>query len=257
MLHLLKSMIRNSFLYRHIWKIRANRFHKLWTSHDDRMLQFYSGFVKPGQLCFDIGANIGNRSKILLKLGARVVAVEPQPPCITVLQHNLGKHPNMFIEPVALGSDDGSGTLLINRGTTVSSMSPDWVRAVRESGRFGDEQWSNSIEVPITTLEKLIKKHGVPVFIKIDVEGFEKEVVHGLCTKIPMISIEFTPEILDTTYSAIEHLLGLGQLEFNLSIGENMWFEKSVWCNFPALQKELQQYIGTKIFGDVYIRLLD
>ena len=44
-----------------------------------RGLNFYSELIKKDDLCFDIGANYGNRSEVFIKLGAKVVAFEPQP----------------------------------------------------------------------------------------------------------------------------------------------------------------------------------
>jgi predicted RNA methylase len=52
-----------------------------WNSVDQRRSEFYSQFVSSGDLVFDVGANVGNRSKIFSRLGARVIAFEPQPAC--------------------------------------------------------------------------------------------------------------------------------------------------------------------------------
>ena len=55
---------------------------KLW----EETSAFYSRLVKPRDLCFDVGANIGSKTKIFLELGARVVCIEPQPNCVDVLK---------------------------------------------------------------------------------------------------------------------------------------------------------------------------
>src|SRR5688572_28540682 len=64
-----------------------------WTAHDQQMLEFYRQFLAPGELCFDVGANVGNRVKIFLKPGARVVAVEPQRECVRTLRAAFGRDP--------------------------------------------------------------------------------------------------------------------------------------------------------------------
>jgi len=40
---------------------------------ENKMIQFYSSFINKGDLCFDIGANIGNRVNILNKIGTQIV----------------------------------------------------------------------------------------------------------------------------------------------------------------------------------------
>ena len=54
---------------------RDRRQARQWTPHDDEMVRFYSQFVAPGDVCFDVGANVGNRTRVFLALGATVVAV--------------------------------------------------------------------------------------------------------------------------------------------------------------------------------------
>ena len=46
--------------------------------------------------------------------------------------------------------------------------------------------------VPVTTLDALIERHGVPSFVKVDAEGFEEEVLQGLSRSIKALSFEFT-----------------------------------------------------------------
>ena len=47
-----------------------------------RLKRFYAQFIQPGDLCFDLGAHLGNRANAWLALGAKIVAVEPQPSCV-------------------------------------------------------------------------------------------------------------------------------------------------------------------------------
>src|SRR4030095_1106868 len=58
-----------------------------------RMAVFYRQFLHPGDLAFDIGAHVGNRIRVFRRIGARVVAVEPQPDFVAVLQRLYGRDP--------------------------------------------------------------------------------------------------------------------------------------------------------------------
>src|SRR6185436_2583802 len=139
-------------------------------------------------------------------LGAKVVAVEPQPSCASILLEAFGGTPGLEIVQEALGSVPGTAQLALSDATTLSSMSRGWVDAVRSSGRFAEYRWSRSIEVPVTTLDALIARHGRPAFVKIDVEGFELEVLRGLSAPLPALSFEFTPEWSDSAEACVEHL---------------------------------------------------
>ena len=75
----------------------------------------------------------------------------------------------------------GSVALKLNLDNpTVSTASDDFVRAADGAPGWEGQAWTSTIEVPLTTLDALIARHGTPAFIKIDVEGFEAEVLAGL-----------------------------------------------------------------------------
>ena len=162
-----------------------------WSDDDQLMLDFYKRFISPGDLCFDIGANVGNRTKIFLRCGASVIAIEPQADCARILKGGFKGNHNLTIIQKALGSTEGIGKIFIADGNTISSMSKDWIIAVRKSGRFNSNSWSTGKPVELTTLDDLIDKYGTPQFIKIDVEGYESEVIAGLSSSVKHISFEF------------------------------------------------------------------
>src|SRR5262245_61592772 len=148
-----------------------------------RLRRFYAQFVTPGSLCFDVGAHAGNRVRCWLQLGARVVAVEPQPDFVRLLRLLYGRDPRVEILAVAIGRSRGAGTLLVSERTpTVTTLSHDWVNAVRANPSFAGVRWDGEQRVEIHTLQELVERHGVPRFVKIDVEGYEAEVLAGLET---------------------------------------------------------------------------
>lgn len=115
-----------------------------------RRVSFYSTFIKKGDLCFDVGANIGNRVEPLLKLKARVVAVEPQEKCCQVLNYKFGS--KIIIVNSGLGEQEGVAPFFISSSHTLSSFSGEWVSKVR--GRFKEDNWDKVQEVKVTTLDK-------------------------------------------------------------------------------------------------------
>lgn len=251
----LKGRVRNFFLYKAYHHHRLIRNLKSWSIHDREMLKFYSQFLSAGRLCFDVGANIGNRVKIFLELQADVVAIEPQDECVKILKEVFGKNLHLKIVQKALGEHDGVAELMISDSNTISSMSPEWVRAVKESGRFKEYLWDKKQKVLLTTLDSLIEQYGPPDFIKIDVEGFEYQVIQGLSQSISMMSLEFVPECIESTLKCIEHLESLGEIRLNYSIGESMKFSLENWIK-PEEMKNLLSELSkdSHLFGDVYIK---
>ena len=153
------------------------------------MAALYARFVKPGDVVFDIGAHVGDRVAAFRALGARVVAVEPQPALARVLRLIYGRDKDVAVVQAAVGRAPGETELLLNvDNPTVSTLSTDFVRAAQGSAGWEEQRWTRRVHVPVTTLDALIAAHGAPAFVKIDVEGFEAEALAGLTTPVAALS---------------------------------------------------------------------
>lgn len=223
----------------------------------ERRRMFYSQFVRAGDLVFDVGANLGNRTETFLALGARVIAVEPQLECVQTLRKRFDSSSMLAIEPVALGAQDGQATLHLTSVPTIATVSRRFIEATHESGRFAAYEYSDRRAVPMTTLDSLARRYGGPAFIKIDVEGFEPEVLSGLTGRPPTLralSFEFTPELFENTERCLRQLVAIGVARGNYSLGESMALALESDVPIDELSRELSQIEGPEIFGDVYVR---
>jgi FkbM family methyltransferase len=246
---LLKRTPLNTFLQQYdFWKL---------TEEDERRLRFYQQFIKPGELVYDVGANVGNRTKAFLLLQAKVIAFEPQQGCAAFLEKVLNKERNFALVKKALGSNEGEGKMLLGEASVLSTLSEEWVQAAKESGRFDSHRWNGTQPVLITTLDKAIQDFGIPSFIKIDVEGFEFEVLSGLSKPVDNISIEFASENIEATLRCIDYIDALSpKVVFQISRGESMTFDLASWVSVGEMKKVLSDLVSQErlAWGDIYIR---
>lgn len=221
-----------------------------------RMARFYARFVEPGALCFDIGSHVGNRVRCWRRLGARVIAVEPQANLVRVLQTFYGRDPHVTIVPAAVGSSEGEAEILVaERTPTVTTLSPDWAAAMGRTASFRRVSWSAHARVPMTTLDSLIARHGTPGFVKIDVEGFEGQVLAGLSTALPALSFEYVPNVRELALSCIDRLSALGPYRYNRSQGESHRLASPEWVDADAMREFLKRLPRSARSGDVYASL--
>ena len=226
---------------------------------EKKRFEFYGQFISRGDLVFDVGANMGNRTKIFLQLGAKVVAIEPQKKCCTFLKLRFGR--KVIIIPKGLGEKEDKKLFYIADISVLSSFSEEFIKSTNQSGRFKQYKWNKSEYVDITTLDLLIKEYGIPRFIKIDVEGYELEVLKGLSYLINYVSFEYAvPELITNTIDCIKQIEGIfgNTTLFNYSARESMEFALDVWLPFDKMIDYIfsQDFENTG-FGDIYAHIFD
>jgi FkbM family methyltransferase len=203
--------LRCSYLYDLYWGFADRKL----VENRRKEVEFYRRTLtefKKGDLIFDIGANVGQKTDIFLRLGAKVVAVEPDASNQEVLRQSflrLLKKPVVVVGK-AVSDESGSQIMWINEpGSAMNTLSTKWVESLRtDASRFGKRlDFEQAIEVATTTLEELIKSYGLPFYVKIDVEGCEESVLSGLQTAVRFVSFEVNlPQFKPEALKCINHL---------------------------------------------------
>jgi FkbM family methyltransferase len=213
---------------------------------------FYSQLLSAGDLCFDVGANTGNRTGVFVALGARVVAVEPQKELCAFLDAKFGNKIKVVRKGVG-AKEDTLSLYAPAKYSALATFSKEW----SEEGRFKGDGWEAMETVPVTTLDALIAEFGVPKFIKIDTEGYEYQVLQGLSHKIPYLSFEYmTPELNHQAIDCIKRLQAIdGNIRCNFSANESMALNLETWVTPEEMIRCIQTkaFIDTD-FGDIYVK---
>jgi FkbM family methyltransferase len=219
----------------------------------DAMVRHYGQLIRPGDLVFDIGAHVGDHIAAFRRLGARVIAAEPQPALARVLHLLYGRDGGVVIKQAAVGLAPGTANLMINvANPTISSASEAFIRAAQCAPGWEGETWSKSISVPMVTLDALVAEFGVPTFIKIDVEGFEAEVLAGLNQPVAALSFEFTTIQREVATGCLTRCVALGFVRFNAALGDSQTFAHERWVDCELMRRWLRALPHEANSGDIY-----
>ena len=208
--------------------------------------------VERDELVFDIGAHAGDKAIPFLQKGARLVCVEPQSQLAECMRTRFSGNPSVTVVPKGVGRAPGTLNLdICTKSPVLSTFSTHW-----KAGRFSGYEWDEQVEVEITTMDELIALYGKPKYSKLDVEGFEREVIQGLSCRAGILSLEFTSEYISHTMEIVHRLVNLGYEEFNLALAEDPRFQLDHWvawydvvCVLGNITKD-----NAKLWGDLYAR---
>ncbi|MEL7259420.1 MAG: FkbM family methyltransferase, partial [Pseudomonadota bacterium] len=222
---------------------------KLWAWR-----RFYCDILKPGDIAFDVGAHVGTRARAIRAAGVKVIAVEPQDLFARYLRRTLPR--DIVLIEAAVGRSESLVEMVVSsRHPTVSSLQQSFVTEAASVPGFGHVRWDRRQSVKMVTLDNLIARYGVPGYVKIDVEGYELEVLSGLSRPVNMLSVEYLPGFAELSQAVIACLEELGAYRFNPVVGEGARFLWEDWRDGAAVRAWLDSLPNDAPSGDLFARL--
>ncbi len=223
-----------------------------------KLKSFYALFIKENDLVFDIGAHLGNRSRAYLDLGAKVIAVEPQPLCADFLQKAFAQHRDFTLLQAVVGASVGQIPFHIcTQSPTISTARDAQWRNNINSYNTISAIWDRKILAPVITLDLMIQTYGIPVFCKIDTEGFEWEVISGLSSPLPHVSFEYLAFDRARIIACLRKLQQLTTYSCNFSPGESQRWYWPKWKSMDEMIKIIEHDQLPFRFGDLYVSMVD
>ena len=144
-------------------------------------MSFLQWILQDGDSFFDIGANIGSYTLLASELAkVRVFAFEPHPETFKNLTQNveINQRQNVMLLNIALGAKDGESFMTSSQKSSLNHLQP--IRT------------ADSITVPCCRVDSICQRYGVaPTVIKLDVEGFEYDVLIGFGQTLKQVDLLF------------------------------------------------------------------
>ena len=213
-------------------------------------IEFYQNLIGSDDLIFDVGAHLGDKTNAFLACGAKVVVIEPETRLINHIKWRFSDNSRIHMVNKGLSAKPEKLPFYRRNAASASGCVKDWDPKL--------ENITKVLEIETTTLDLLIEEFGIPKYIKIDVEGFEVEVLRGLSHLVPLISFEFFNNQLDRAFECMQLLSQFGELKFNFTSADESQLVLEKWLP----RKEFEEFITGwnqdkfESRGDIYAKVL-
>ena len=192
------------------------------------------------RILYDIGANRGLYTDANMKNYDKFVLVEANPSLCSFLEEKYKENRSVVIVQKIVSNKE-SEVFYVSNADTISTVDREWI----EKSRFSDNySWTSIGNIPCVSMDSLIKEHGEPTFIKIDVEGYEYAVIQSLQKKSSPLCFEWAEEKKDEILMTLDYLQSLGYTTFALQLEDDYTYKvkDDEWSNFEYMYSFMKMY---------------
>jgi FkbM family methyltransferase len=208
-----------------------------------RLKKFYQNFIGNSDFMIAIGDHQGIISDTSQKIGALTLIVEPLPDSYRLLCEKFASSKNVILLHTDIGAFDAAFTFNEAYEKNILPYSSNLTASASQP------------MVKITTLDEIIVQHGIPIFLKINANGFENEVLKGLNTPILTISVAFYSYLFEKTIENIRRILEIGNYEFNWILDEEPSLQSKEWLDAKALHQSMSDFNKQRFAGQIFARI--
>ena len=182
------------------------------------------------RILYDVGANEGKYTDINRNKFDRCVLVEANPSLAEKLREKYRMDAVVHIVE-AIASNKESETFYISNADTISTSDVEWIKQSRFSNNY---MWRPVEGIRTVSLDTLIKEHGEPTLLKIDVEGYEYNVLQSLTRKVNLLCFEWAEEKKEEILLSLEYLRNQNYTRFHVQMEDKYDYvvNDSDWCDF-------------------------
>ncbi len=186
-------------------------------------------------LIYDVGLHRGTDSAFYLRKGFRVVGIEASPGLVDLAREQFREEivdGRLTLIPAAIAPEAGRIPFYLNLDKDVwGTISPDFAS---RNERLGTR--NEAVEVEAVTFRSVLEQHGIPYYLKVDIEGADTlclEALHEFPERPRFVSVEIDLTCFAEGFDCLVHLWNLGYREFKVV---NQSLNKRVQCPDPPLE---------------------
>lgn len=222
-----------------------------------QLKKFYSELIQPGEMCYDIGAGMGQRADAWLALGAQVVCIEPQSDRMARLEKRFTGNNNLHTIRKAISNEKRMAIMHVNEAPLgAGTLTESTARiAISQHNPFSNK-WEKEEPVEITTFDEVINSHGMPDFCQISASGYEVEILSGLTYSLKNIAFGYMTHAPQYALECLTKLEQFGNYEYKWTYEDETEFATPRWVNTHAMRTVLRGFHAHERSGDIYARLV-